>query len=190
MPELAEGVMSGTLVQDFIQSHPAGTLKVKNLLADATDAESRTHPPGSKANLGHVYCLESSCKALRGSCGSQTPLYPPFYATAPADKVIPIAQRDMTLIEAETHPRNVLLKFCDGESKIYWCQVQLLKHTVTGAYLDADWNEAICVVNKVDRGFKVGITFEFENHILAFSTLDLLIQLHWSEDRNAPSDAA
>jgi hypothetical protein len=40
MPELAEGVMSGTLVQVFIQSHPAGMLKVKNLLADATDAES------------------------------------------------------------------------------------------------------------------------------------------------------
>jgi hypothetical protein len=166
MPELAEGVMSGTLVQAFIQSYPAGTLKVKNLLADATDAESRTHPPGSKANLGHVYCLESSSKALRGSCGSQTPLYPPLYATAPADKVIPIAQRDMTLIEAETHPQNVLLKFRDGESKIYQCQVnilsyisaktintlqvQLLKHTVTGAYLDADWNEAIWVVNKVD----------------------------------------
>ncbi|KAJ7861077.1 hypothetical protein B0H13DRAFT_1528448, partial [Mycena leptocephala] len=98
MPELAEGVMSGTLVQAFISSHPAGSLKVNNLLADATDAESRTHPTGSNANLGHVYCLESSCKALRGTCDSQTPLCPPLYATKPADQPIPISDRGLTLM--------------------------------------------------------------------------------------------
>jgi hypothetical protein len=56
------------------------------------------------------------------------------------------------------------------------CQVQLLKHTVTQVFHKSDWDEAICMVNKVERGFKVGIAFEFDNYVLAFLTLDLLIQ--------------
>ncbi|KAF8163868.1 hypothetical protein K438DRAFT_2067855 [Mycena galopus ATCC 62051] len=123
MPELAEGTISGILVQHFIQSHPEGSLRVKNLLADATEAESLVHPPCSRANLGHVYTLESSATVLRGSCDSQTPLYPPLYATAPGETPVPISEHGLALIDAETHPRNVILKFRDGNSKIYWCQV-------------------------------------------------------------------
>ncbi|KAJ7825261.1 hypothetical protein B0H13DRAFT_1525160, partial [Mycena leptocephala] len=55
-------------------------------------------------------------------------------------------------------------------------QVQLLKHTVTHVFHKSGWDEAICVVNKVERGFKVGVAFEFDNYVLAFLTLDLLIQ--------------
>lgn len=60
------------------------------------------------------------------------------------------------------------------------------------------------MVSRSDRGFKVGIAFEFEHHVLSFLTLDLLIQasllnllhnlsfnslqLYWSEDRLTLAD--
>lgn len=123
MPELPEGVTSGYLAKHFISDQPAGSLGVKSIQADATIEESLSHPPGSRANLGHVYTLESSSTILRGSCDSQTPVYPPLYATDPDDPPVPISERGLVLLEAETHPRNILLKFCDGESQTYWCQV-------------------------------------------------------------------
>lgn len=46
-----------------------------------------------------------------------------LYATDPDDPPVPISERGLVLLEAETHPRNILLKFCDGESQTYWCQV-------------------------------------------------------------------
>lgn len=123
MPELPEGVTSGYLVKHFISDQPAGSLGVKSIQADATIEESLSHPPGSRANLGHVYTLESSSTILRGSCDSQTPVHLPLYATDPDDPPVPISERGLVLLEAETHPRNILLKFCDGESQTYWCQV-------------------------------------------------------------------
>lgn len=75
MPELPEGVTSGYLVKQFISDQPAGSLGVKSIQADATIEESLSHPPGSRANLGHVYTLELSSTILRGSCDSQTPVY-------------------------------------------------------------------------------------------------------------------
>ncbi|KAF8181012.1 hypothetical protein K438DRAFT_2170629 [Mycena galopus ATCC 62051] len=53
----------------------------------------------------------------------------------------------------------------------------LLSRTTAETYCDqvyhkSDRDEAICVINKVDRGFKVGITFEFDNYF------------HWSQDRH------
>ncbi|KAK7036928.1 hypothetical protein R3P38DRAFT_3480764 [Favolaschia claudopus] len=186
MPEFYEALVSALLCIYFLNSSPPGSLLVKNLWADATIAESTDHPEGSRAALGHVYPLESTCTALRGSSDAQTPLYPPPFATKlddPKDPPIPIIKRGLTLVEVETHPRNVILRFKDNVSKDCWCQVQLLKHTVAQAFSKKDWDEAVCKVNRADRGFKVGLAFEFEDYVLAFLTLDLLIQFHWSGDR-------
>ncbi|KAK7057079.1 hypothetical protein R3P38DRAFT_3544272 [Favolaschia claudopus] len=179
MPEFCEALVSALLCIYFLNSSPPGSLLVKNLWADATIAESTDHPEGSRAALGHVYPLESTCTALRGSSDAQTPLYPPPFATKlddPKDPPIPIIKRGLTLVEVETHPRNVILRFKDNVSKDCWCQVQLLKHTVAQAFSKKDWDEAVCKVNRADRGFKVGLAFEFEDYVLAFLTLDLLIQ--------------
>ncbi|KAJ7886938.1 hypothetical protein B0H13DRAFT_1889078 [Mycena leptocephala] len=148
MPELPEGV---NLTEQFIFDQPAGFLGVKIIQADATIEESLSYPPGSRANLGHVYTLESSSTILRVSCDSQTPVYPPLYATDPDDPPVPISERGLVLLEAETHPRNILLKFCDGESQTYWCQVQFLKHTVSQEFNKLDWDEVICMDNVVER---------------------------------------
>ncbi|KAJ7032300.1 hypothetical protein C8F04DRAFT_1359135 [Mycena alexandri] len=185
MPELAEAVASGKLSQLFIQEQPLSSCLVKALLADPTQPESSAHPPGSRAASGHVYALESSSAALRGSCSSQTPIYPPLYATNWVEPPVPILKHGLTLVAAETHPRNVLLKFEDNQGRTYWLQVQLLKHTITQIYNKVDWDEAICVVDSLSRGFKIGIAIEFEHHVLAFTTLDLLIQFYWAETREA-----
>ncbi|KAJ7444728.1 hypothetical protein FB451DRAFT_1149189 [Mycena latifolia] len=188
MPELPEGVTSGTLPQVFAHDQPQASLLVQDLMADATQAERAFHPLGSLAQRGHVYPLASSSPALRGSSKTQTPLYPPLYSTTPEQPVIPIMQRGLILVDVETHPRNVLLKFKDNQSRTYWCQVQLLKHTVSQIYPISHWEQAICRVNSTDRGFKVGIAFKFKHHVLAFETLDFLIQLYWSEEHeNLPA---
>ncbi|KAJ7924257.1 hypothetical protein B0H13DRAFT_1601867 [Mycena leptocephala] len=122
MPELPEGVTSGYLAKHFISDQPAGSLGVKSIQADATIEESLSDSPGSRANLRHVYTRESSSTILRVSCDSQTPVYPPLYATE-HDPPVPISERGLVLLEAETRPRNILLKFCDDESQTHWCQV-------------------------------------------------------------------
>jgi hypothetical protein len=89
MSKLPEGVTSGYLAKQFISDQPADSLGVKSIQADATIEESLSHPPGSRANLRHVYILESSSTILRVSCDSQTPVYPPLYATDPDDPPVP-----------------------------------------------------------------------------------------------------
>ncbi|KAJ7468853.1 hypothetical protein B0H11DRAFT_2045141 [Mycena galericulata] len=182
MPELPEAIISGTLPQFFVNEQPKGSILLLDIQADATQAERALHPAGSAANLGYVYSLESSSTALRGTSGMQTPIYPPLYATSPDEPAVQILQHGLVLIDVETHPRNVLLKFQDNQSRTYWCQIQLLKHSVSQIYNKSDYAEAISVVNSSER-FKVGIAFVFQDHVLAFLTLDLLIQFHWAETR-------
>ncbi|KAJ7702108.1 hypothetical protein B0H14DRAFT_2416767 [Mycena olivaceomarginata] len=124
MPEYVESIISGTLVKIFVGEQPAGSLLVKNIWADTTEAKSSTHPSGSLANLRHVYPLDSACTALRGSSDSQTPLYPPRYATMAPELTKPIVEHGLVLTAVETHPHNVLLMFLDKEQKEYWCQVR------------------------------------------------------------------
>jgi hypothetical protein len=104
MPELPEGVTSGKAAQVFIEEQPEASQMVKTIQADATVAECATHPPGSRAQMGHVYSLSSDSTVLRGKCGSQTPLYPPMYSTSPADAAIPISHHGLILMDVETHP--------------------------------------------------------------------------------------
>jgi hypothetical protein len=82
--------------------------------------------------------------------------------------------------------------------------VQILKHSVTQVFNKLDWDEVICMVSRSDRGFKVGIAFEFQHPVLSFLTLDFLIQasllsllhnlsfnslqLYWSEDHLTLAD--
>ncbi|KAJ7780495.1 hypothetical protein B0H14DRAFT_3164134 [Mycena olivaceomarginata] len=71
----------------------------------------------------------------------------------------------------KTHPRNVILKFKDNSGRTYWCQIRLLKHTVSQIYNKVDWENAICLVDSSSRGFKIGVAFEFKHHF------------YWSESR-------
>jgi hypothetical protein len=118
MPELPEGVTSGYLAKNFISDQPAGSLGVKSIQADATIEESLSHPPGSRANLGHVYTRESSSTILRVSF---TPKHLSIHRYMLQILMILLCLSQSEA--AETHPRNILLKFCDGESQTYWCQV-------------------------------------------------------------------
>ncbi|KAJ7156231.1 hypothetical protein C8R46DRAFT_1294815 [Mycena filopes] len=184
MPEIPESITSGTLPKVFINETPPSSRRVAAILADPTQAEAAAEPTGTRASAGHVYTLSSSSTICRGSAKSQTPVYPPLYSTKPTESSVPILDHGLVLVDAETHPRNVLLKFQDNKERTYWCQVQLLKHTVSQIYNKSDWDNAICVVDSSSRGFKVGIAFEFKDHVLAFLTLDLLVQFYWAEKRD------
>ncbi|KAJ7809963.1 hypothetical protein B0H14DRAFT_2524476 [Mycena olivaceomarginata] len=156
MPELPESVTSGTLPKVFVDDQPESSRCVKTIQADPTQAESAAHPAGTRASAGHVYTLESSSTASRGSCGSQTPIYPPLYSTTGNEASVPISEHGLILVDAETHPRNVILKFKDNSGRTYWCQIRLLKHTVSQIYNKVDWENAICLVDSSSRGFKIG----------------------------------
>ncbi|KAJ7637920.1 hypothetical protein DFH06DRAFT_1053934, partial [Mycena polygramma] len=183
MPELPESIISGKLPKHFVDQQPAGSLLVRDILADPTIEESATHPLGSPASLGHVYSLESSSGILRGTSGIQTPVYPPLYSTSSDQPPVHILKHGLVLMDVETHPRNALLKFCDNQSRTYWCQVQFLKHTLSQVFPKADWNEAICKVRSTHRGFRIGMALDLGDYVLAFLTLDLLVQFYWSKRR-------
>jgi hypothetical protein len=123
MPELPESVTSGSLPKVFVDNQPESSRCVKTIQADPTQAESAAHPAGTWASAGHVYTLESSSTASCGSCGSQTPIYPPLYSTTGNEASVPISEHGLILVDAETHPQNVILKFKDNSRRTYWCQV-------------------------------------------------------------------
>ncbi|KAF8056088.1 hypothetical protein FPV67DRAFT_1678672 [Lyophyllum atratum] len=139
MPEFGEGVLDGFQIQHFLQETPAEDLILEAVWGDATSKEKGNHPPGSLAAEGHVYPVPSSTIVQRG-------LFPPKYHSL---ENVPISNHKLQLVVTEPSPRNVILKFRDGNGKDYWTQ---------------------------RRGFKIGITFEFKTHVLALPTNDLLIQ--------------
>jgi hypothetical protein len=80
------------------------------------------------------------------------------------------------------------------KAEIGWYkQIQLFTHTNAQVYTRADWDEAVCKVNKKvrinhrvpnfvpsvaclqDRKFRVGFALEFEKYVVAFVTMDNLI---------------
>ncbi|PPQ70090.1 hypothetical protein CVT26_013424 [Gymnopilus dilepis] len=180
MPEGTEAITEGKHVDKFVTEQPPGHRRLRAVLIDATNKEAGSSAPGSLAAEGHVFELESSADVLRGQTHNQTGVYPPMYSD-PLD--IPIHCRGLILCGVALDPRNVILKFQDNRNAEAWVQIQLLKHTVVQIYTQEDWKEAICQVPRQSRGFKVGVAFEFKKHVMAFLTLDLLIQVHWSTSR-------
>ncbi|KAF8162677.1 hypothetical protein B0H34DRAFT_692522 [Crassisporium funariophilum] len=173
MPEFGEAVLDGFQIQHFLEETLADDLILEAIWGDATSKEKGNHPPGSLAAEGHVYPVPSSTIVQRA-------LFPPKYHSL---ENVPISTHKLKLVETEPSPRNVILKFQDGDGKDYWTQIQLFKHTSVQIYSKEEWQDAVCKVDKDCRGFKIGIAFEFKTHILALPTNDLLIQVHWASFR-------
>ncbi|KAF8058000.1 hypothetical protein FPV67DRAFT_1525416 [Lyophyllum atratum] len=193
MPEIKESLQSGKIAQDFNEREPKNEKILQAILVDATGKEQKAQATISSRSpdaippagiTGHVYPLASSTRIVRGQCGAQTPVYPPNYSTSRAAPPVPIASHKLTLTGVFPHPRNVILKFNDRTGAEYWLQVQLFTHTVLQIYSNDDWNESIAKVPSKPRGFKVGVAFQFAKYIMAFVTLDNMIQLHWANSRD------
>ncbi|KAJ3518388.1 hypothetical protein NM688_g9444 [Phlebia brevispora] len=61
-----------------------------------------------------------------------------------------------------------------------WFKLQYLTHTSVQMYRKSMWFDSICKVNQMDRGFKIGMAFEFDEFILAFPSEDMVFQPQWA----------
>ncbi|KAF8974289.1 hypothetical protein BDZ97DRAFT_2052948 [Flammula alnicola] len=199
MPEYMEFHTDYIHIDYFINNTSSENRLLKGIFIDATAKELKSGVDlhGSPAASGHVYELESSSTILRGGATKEekkTHVYPNKYATPVGAATVAIYTRKLCLVGVETAPRATILEFKEdnGRGESYWCQAQLFTHTNVQIFTVDEWRNGICKVDRSTRGFKVGFAFEFEIHVLAFLTLDLLIQAHWSDTRqgllHSPAD--
>ncbi|KAF8164942.1 hypothetical protein B0H34DRAFT_793383 [Crassisporium funariophilum] len=182
MPKTKEFRTDFVHIEFFISETPDKDRVLQDIYVDATGPELSSHPPGSLAAAGHVYPLESSSQVKRGGTTSEekkTLVYPPKYATAVGAPKVPISLHSLLLAEVDLLPRALILCFQEkrGQGPSYWCQIQLCTHTNAQIYSMDEWKNAICKVDRSARGFKVGFAFKFQTHVLAFVTIDILVQL-------------
>ncbi|TFK59346.1 hypothetical protein BDN72DRAFT_905937 [Pluteus cervinus] len=148
-------------------------LKAKNanftlikIWADYTREEDKERKP---TNQGHVFVLGPEHGLKRGYKHDQTPLWPDVAGW----------DGDITLLTLEgmsTTSRALSLEF----GKLHF-RFAYLTHTSVQWYTSDQW-QAVQVVHKDHRGFKIGIAFEFQDYVLAFPSNDNLVQPHWVDD--------
>ncbi|PPR06943.1 hypothetical protein CVT26_004132 [Gymnopilus dilepis] len=126
---------------------------------DEGDMKCEVVPQSADENPGSLGCSDTDCELVSGD-----------------GQALPVEQLGVT----ETTTNSDPLK----QVKTYWLQVQFLKHTSVQIFTRDEWTDAICKVPKTLRGFKVGLAIEFKEHVLAFLTLDLLVQFHWAPLRS------
>ncbi|KAH7921563.1 hypothetical protein BV22DRAFT_721541 [Leucogyrophana mollusca] len=175
MPEYRESLIAGETIRHFLSSQPLGSLAVLNLWIDPTDKEVKKAPKTSCASRGYVYIMDDASKVKRGQLNSQKQVYPSAFANSG----LPISQCGLCLVDVEFSARNVILNL-DRQ----WLQIQLFTHTCAQIYTRVDWEQGICCVDNWKRGFKIGLAIEFQDYVLAFTTMDNIIAAHWSLTRS------
>ncbi|TFK61497.1 hypothetical protein BDN72DRAFT_904047 [Pluteus cervinus] len=96
----------------------------------------------------------------------------------------PIAAHELALQDVEVCHRNVILLFVDKDSNALWSQISFYTHSFPQILTKRVWEESICVVSRQDRGFKVGLAFEFRDYVVAFLSLNLNIKFSWADSRS------
>ncbi|TFK66508.1 hypothetical protein BDN72DRAFT_899775 [Pluteus cervinus] len=183
MPEAPECRISGLTARAFIleqqKEHPHN-LVVHDILIDATDkvqealqAEGRKH----RARYGFVYSVPSDDTTQRGH--STTTVFPPLYATTQGTTTS-IFTHGLTLRGSVLCGRCVILEFVDNEGRSYWLQIQLLKHTSLQIYTLECWQKRIYPISKALRGYKIAFAIQFAGHVMAFVSIDMLVNIHWA----------
>ncbi|KAF8907003.1 hypothetical protein CPB84DRAFT_1769209 [Gymnopilus junonius] len=186
MPEYKEYHTDGVQITYFVESTSPEDRVLQHILGDTTGKEIEHHLPGSRAAAGHVYEFDSSSTVKRGGAvkeDKKTPVFPEKYATEPGKPPVPISSYGLCLVQVKTGPRAIILEFKEdkGKGTSYWCQIQLFTHTNAQIFTLDEWTNGICKVDRKTRGFKVGFAFQFEKYVLAFLSLDLLVQIYWSD---------
>ncbi|KAJ8074267.1 hypothetical protein PM082_012577 [Marasmius tenuissimus] len=124
------------------------------LRADRTNVEQLKSPTKTRARLGFVDKLEPGSKIQRGQKSNQTPLYPPslekeYWKSKPKPS-------SAELLE------GLAIRGPDSISP-------------TGRSMVVDFGGLVLE----EQPFEVGLAIEFQTHVLAFLTKDLLFQPHW-----------
>lgn len=129
MPEILELEAAEYCLSEFLFNEPESERVVEAIFVDATNAEQSKHPKSSLARAGQVYELTPSSKIQRGQRGAQSKVFPPKYATSVSNDTpkTAIAVHELTLMQVESNPRNVFLRFVDKNKDSYWAQVSQLK---------------------------------------------------------------
>ncbi|TDL25100.1 hypothetical protein BD410DRAFT_837346 [Rickenella mellea] len=178
MPELAECWASNHLLCLFViwlQIKDISSRRLHGIWLDGTAKEQEhaaLHPSPSNARLqaGLVYRLDpNSSPPMRGQSKKQKPVLPEQYRDVDSSLV---------LKDVLHNARNVILDFTT-----WFVQIQLFTHCLPQIYSLEDWYGVICNVPKSTRGFKVGLAFELKDWVIAFTSLDLLIGIHWAQTR-------
>ncbi|TFY56017.1 hypothetical protein EVJ58_g7891 [Rhodofomes roseus] len=174
MPEYRELFACALTVSRWVeQMHDSDTpLALQKIWADPTEKERCKYRSGHRASKGHVVEIYPEDKFRRGSKSAQKPIFPP----APFSGQRPLRPLShLVLLSVERTPRSVILDF--GPLKF---QIHLQTHTMAQVYTRGQWDDEICQVNEMTRGFKIGMAFDFGTCVLAFPTLDKIFTPHWA----------
>ncbi|KLO08811.1 hypothetical protein SCHPADRAFT_893578 [Schizopora paradoxa] len=153
------------------------SLKLHNIWADPTDDDiSFALQQPSESNVqtrAHlVQRLDTKIDFIRGgrSAATRHNLFPPPAVL----EAIGGSIENLTLRGATGNPRNIILWF----DKAY-CQIQLYTHVLPLICNLDDFYSVLCKLPKEFR-YKIGVAFELGRYIVVFTTLDLLIGVHWA----------
>ncbi|KAH9918839.1 uncharacterized protein B0H18DRAFT_1106829 [Fomitopsis serialis] len=171
MPEYRELIASFTTISRWLEAmQTAGTeLNLQQIWADPTKKERKKFAAHSPAASGQVIPLDPKCKYKRGSQHAQQRIFPPP----------PFSGRDLVLQSVERTPRSLILDF----GRLHF-QIHLQTHTMAQIYSRQQWDVEICKVDEFNRGFKIGVAFDFGPYVLAFPTLDKIFTPHWAPSRD------
>ncbi|KAF8873985.1 hypothetical protein CPB84DRAFT_1668453, partial [Gymnopilus junonius] len=117
------------------------------LYADASKAEEE---PCDAAD-GHVIALRPEYGLVRGTCSTQTELYPADFIPKDDESYTHVLE-DLVLIGAHRGNRSIILDFTG-----YYLKVAYLLHTSIQFYTKEVWNNSIMC-------FHVGLALEFEDY--------------------------
>ncbi|KIM90111.1 hypothetical protein PILCRDRAFT_84268 [Piloderma croceum F 1598] len=79
------------------------------------------------------------------------------------------------------HYTSSALLFDFGQA---WLEVNFLLHTSTQLFSKEVWVNSICKMEKSSRPFKVAMAIEFDDHVLAFLSKDLIFQGTWARTKD------
>ncbi|KAK1226934.1 hypothetical protein PQX77_010067 [Marasmius sp. AFHP31] len=154
--------------------------KVIGLWADYTDAEALRAPSSTPGRRGYVDVIGPHSMSTRGQKDNQTSLYPPQLRSEWQESKKKLSPAQLLEGLAIEGPHSI-----SGTDRTMVVnlgglvlQLAYILHTSPQLFTRSQWN-TILRVHKKDRAFKVGLAIEFETHVFAFLTKDLLFQPTW-----------
>ncbi|KII87835.1 hypothetical protein PLICRDRAFT_54882 [Plicaturopsis crispa FD-325 SS-3] len=182
MPELRECFGHYLVAQQYFERiRNNSDLTVRALWADALeqDKDLARAPKDSRWAHDLVDTIDCYCTIERGIHKAQKSLYPPMWRRkARSKKQSPSPSPPISSLQLqgiETTSRTLVLDL----GALHF-QIQYLTHSSVQWYTKEAWITRVCPVSKMHRGFKVGLAFEFDEHVLAFPSYDGVFQPTWS----------
>ncbi|KAJ3551827.1 hypothetical protein NM688_g4485 [Phlebia brevispora] len=172
MPELVECLAHYLFLSKLYERHLGADWNLRNIWVDGTDKELLQAPEGSRLADGQVYILSRDSEIKRGCGGGQSPI-------CPSSSVWPYPNFQGLTLQGISYTYRALIL----DLRPLWLQVQYLTHTSVQLFSSAQWYDSVTQVNRETRGFKIGLALEFGDFVLAFVTMDQLLQVTWANVR-------